>query len=155
MGTKQAAPFGEGRLGDVSACPHAAPRPAMGPRWPQLTACPKPGSAARSVLRRVRQRLRPVRKSFVHITIRSAGPGSHAHPTDSRSHRGSQSQARPAASSVSHWDQKDEGAASVTRRQAAEQHDNQSALGGERACSVTYRAWYSAPWQGNQNPAKI
>lgn len=41
----------------VSAHPHAAPRPAMGPLWLQLTVCPKPGLTARSVLRRVRQRL--------------------------------------------------------------------------------------------------
>lgn len=92
----------------VSARPHAAPRPAMGPLWLQLTVCPKPGLTARSVLRRVRQRLHPV-KSFVRITIRSAGPGSHAHPDGQQV---PPRQARPAASRVSHWDQKDGAAAS-------------------------------------------
>lgn len=137
----------------VSARPHAAPRPAMGPLWLQLTVCPKPGLTARSVLRRVRQRLHPV-KSFVRITIRSAGPGSHAHPD------GQQVPPRLAAPgtacgllrqplgpkgwSSSFWSRAGRWLNTITT----------SLPRGERVCSVTDRAWYSAPRQGNQNPGK-
>lgn len=107
----------------VSARPHAAPRPAMGPLWLQLAVCPKPGLTARSVLRRVRQRLHPV-KSSVRITIRSAGPGSHARPD------GQQVPPRPLASATG--TKRMEQQLPEPRRQAAEHHHNQPAAG--RAC---------------------
>lgn len=115
--------------------------------------CPKPGLTARSVLRRVRQRLRPVRRASSASQHAQQVQGAMRTPTDSRSHRGSQRQARPAASRVSHWDQKDEGAASGAAQAGCRTTSQPAGLGGERVCSVTQSLAQCSP-AGQSKPCK-
>lgn len=151
MGTKQPAPFGEGRLGGVSMSPRC-PSCSHGPSV-AAAHCSKPGLTARSVLKRVRQRLHPVRRASSVSQYAQQVQGAMRTLTDSRSHRGSQCQARPAASRISHWDQKDEAAASGAARAGCRTTSQPAGLGGERVCSVTQSLVQCSP-AGQSKPCK-
>lgn len=138
----------------VSARPHAAPRPAMGPvaaahclpraRVDSSFSSEEGAAEAASC----QEELRPYHNTLSRSREPRAPYGQQV------PHRGSQRQARPAASCISHGDQKDEGAASGAAQAGCQTTSQPAGPGGEHVCNVTRRAWYSAPRQGNQNPAK-